>query len=149
MTKSCLATKCSHFSAITRMDVKPPPNWPFPLAIAGVAGLGPEEGGPPPPPPLPHTLPLPLPPGPVGPPPTGPPPLPMPPAESLSQEMIMGPPLCAGCNLRIVDKFYLSAVDSKWHVSCLKCSECGMELESQVSCYERDSAIFCKEDYLR
>ena len=59
------------------------------------------------------------------------------------------PPLCAGCNLRIVDKFYLSAVDSKWHVNCLKCSECGMELESQVSCYERDGLILCKEDYLR
>ena len=44
---------------------------------------------------------------------------------------------------------YLSAVDSKWHVSCLKCSECGMELESQVSCYERDGLILCKEDYLR
>lgn len=58
-------------------------------------------------------------------------------------------PLCFGCNLRIVDKFYLSALDSKWHTSCLKCSECGMELESQVSCYERDGLILCKEDYLR
>ena len=144
-----LATKCSHFSAmITKMD-KPPPNWHFHQTIAGVAGLGSEDGRPPPPPPLPHSLPLSLPPGTVGPTPTGPPPLTIPPAESLSQEMLMGPPLCAGCNLRIVDKFYLSAVDSKWHVSCLKCSECGMELESQVSCYERDSAIFCKEDYLR
>ena len=59
------------------------------------------------------------------------------------------PPLCAGCNLRIVDKFYLSALDSKWHTSCLKCSECGMELESHISCYERDGLILCKEDYFR
>ena len=57
--------------------------------------------------------------------------------------------VCAGCNLRIVDKFYLNALDSKWHTSCLKCSECGMELESQISCYERDGLILCREDYLR
>lgn len=60
-----------------------------------------------------------------------------------------GPPLCAGCHLRIVDKFFLSALDSKWHTSCLKCSECGMELESQISCYERDGLILCKQDYHR
>ncbi len=59
------------------------------------------------------------------------------------------PPLCAGCQLRIVDKYFLSAVDSKWHTNCLKCSDCGMPLESQVSCYERDGLIFCKDDYLR
>ncbi len=58
-------------------------------------------------------------------------------------------PLCAGCRLRIVDKFYLSAVEQKWHASCLKCSECGVELEGQVSCYERNGHIFCKDDYLR
>ena len=57
--------------------------------------------------------------------------------------------VCAGCNLRIMDKFYLNALDSKWHTSCLKCSECGMELESQISCYERDGLILCREDYLR
>jgi len=57
--------------------------------------------------------------------------------------------VCAGCNLRIVDKFYLNALDSKWHTSCLKCSDCGMELESQISCYERDGLILCREDYLR
>lgn len=59
------------------------------------------------------------------------------------------PPLCAGCRLRIVDKFYLSAVERKWHASCLKCAECGVELEGQLSCYERNGHIFCKEDYLR
>ena len=60
-----------------------------------------------------------------------------------------GPPLCAGCHLRIVDKFFLSALNLKWHTSCLKCSECGMELESQISCYERDGLILCKQDYHR
>ena len=59
------------------------------------------------------------------------------------------PPLCAGCRLRIEDKFYLSAVDVKWHSACLKCAECGVELETQSSCFERDGHIYCKEDYRR
>lgn len=59
------------------------------------------------------------------------------------------PPLCAGCSLRIMDKFYLSAMEGKWHTSCLKCSECGVELENQLSCFERDRHIYCKEDYIR
>ena len=58
-------------------------------------------------------------------------------------------PLCAGCRLRIEDKFYLSAVDVKWHSACLKCAECGVELETQSSCFERDGHIYCKEDYRR
>lgn len=59
------------------------------------------------------------------------------------------PPLCAGCRLRIEDKYYLSAVDVKWHSKCLKCAECGVELEQAASCFEKDGLIFCKEDYLR
>ena len=59
------------------------------------------------------------------------------------------PPLCAGCRLRIVDKFYLSAVEAKWHTACLKCAECGGELENQSSCFEKDGQIYCKDDYLR
>ena len=59
------------------------------------------------------------------------------------------PPLCAGCKLRIMDKFYLCAVDAKWHSTCLKCVECGIELEKHMSCFERDRQIFCKEDYVR
>ena len=59
------------------------------------------------------------------------------------------PPLCAGCRLRIVDKYYLCAVESKWHTSCLKCAECGVELENQTSCFERDGQMYCKDDYVR
>ena len=59
------------------------------------------------------------------------------------------PPLCAGCRLRIVDKFYLCAVEAKWHSSCLKCSDCGVELANQLSCFERDGNIYCKDDYIR
>ena len=59
------------------------------------------------------------------------------------------PPLCAGCRLRIIDKFYLCAVEAKWHSQCLKCSDCGVELANQLSCFERDGNIYCKEDYIR
>jgi len=56
-------------------------------------------------------------------------------------------PLCAGCSLRIADRFYLNALEQKWHAACLKCAECGVELDH--SCFERNGNIFCKEDYLR
>ena len=58
-------------------------------------------------------------------------------------------PLCAGCKLRITDKFVLEVVDAKWHSSCLKCVECGVELENQMACFERDRQFFCKEHYVR
>ena len=58
-------------------------------------------------------------------------------------------PLCAGCKLRIMDKFVLEVVDAKWHSTCLKCVECGVELENQMACFERDSQFFCKEHYVR
>jgi len=58
-------------------------------------------------------------------------------------------PLCAGCTLRITDKFYLCAVEQKWHSSCLKCYECGSELENEASCFERAKKIYCRDDYLR
>ena len=70
-------------------------------------------------------------------------------AEVAAAEAAGLPPLCAGCRLRIEDKFYLSAVEAKWHSACLKCAECGVELETQSSCFERDGHIYCKEDYRR
>ena len=59
------------------------------------------------------------------------------------------PILCAGCKLRIMDKFVLEVVDAKWHSTCLKCVECGVVLENHMSCFERDSQYFCKDDYVR
>ena len=50
---------------------------------------------------------------------------------------------------RIVDKFYLCAVERKWHSSCLKCVECGAELENEASCFEKEGHIYCRDDYLR
>ena len=59
------------------------------------------------------------------------------------------PPLCAGCRIRITDKYYLCAVEKKWHAACLKCAECGAELENEASCFEKDGHIYCREDYQR
>ena len=78
----------------------------------------------------------------------------LPPALSCNNNSAMSAsssltPLCAGCRLRILDKFYLCAVDEKWHTACLKCAECGVELEDQKSCFERDGQIYCKDDYVR
>jgi len=58
-------------------------------------------------------------------------------------------PLCAGCRLRIIDKFYLCAVERKWHSACLKCVECGSELENEASCFEKEGHIYCRDDYLK
>ena len=71
------------------------------------------------------------------------------PCNSSMPSLSSPPPLCAGCRLRIVDKYYLCAVEAKWHTACLKCAECGVELENQLSCFERDGQIYCKDDYVR
>ncbi|OTF69339.1 LIM/homeobox protein Lhx9-like protein [Euroglyphus maynei] len=56
---------------------------------------------------------------------------------------------CAGCGSHILDRYYLSAVDQHWHVSCLKCSQCKVNLQAEPSCFSRDGLIFCKSDYYR
>ncbi|XP_035246020.1 LIM/homeobox protein Lhx2-like [Anguilla anguilla] len=57
--------------------------------------------------------------------------------------------LCAGCEGKISDRYYLLAVDKQWHMRCLKCCECKLSLASELSCFSKDSNIFCKEDYYR
>ncbi|XP_014279787.1 protein apterous isoform X1 [Halyomorpha halys] len=57
--------------------------------------------------------------------------------------------VCAGCNHRITDRFYLYAVDLRWHASCLQCSQCRVPLDGEVTCFARDGRIFCKKDYYR
>ncbi|XP_067662093.1 LIM/homeobox protein Lhx9-like [Haliotis asinina] len=59
------------------------------------------------------------------------------------------PGVCAGCGGRIVERYYLLAVDKQWHVSCLKCSDCKFRLDSELTCFARDGLIYCKEDYYR
>ncbi|XP_073945640.1 LIM/homeobox protein Lhx9-like [Choristoneura fumiferana] len=56
---------------------------------------------------------------------------------------------CAGCGSRITDRYYLLALERRWHTPCLRCCECKMPLDSEQRCYARDSNIFCKNDYFR
>uniref|UniRef100_A0A8C0ULP6 LIM zinc-binding domain-containing protein n=1 Tax=Cyanistes caeruleus TaxID=156563 RepID=A0A8C0ULP6_CYACU len=41
--------------------------------------------------------------------------------------------LCAGCGGKISDRYYLLAVDKQWHMRCLKCCECKLNLENLPS----------------
>ncbi|GCC29128.1 hypothetical protein chiPu_0007565 [Chiloscyllium punctatum] len=59
------------------------------------------------------------------------------------------PALCAGCGGKISDRYYLLAVDKQWHMRCLKCCECKLALESELTCFAKDGSIYCKEDYYR
>ena len=58
-------------------------------------------------------------------------------------------PVCAGCQLMIRERHYLSAVDAAWHTTCLVCCVCQMSLDSQPACYVKQSRIYCKHDYFR
>uniref|UniRef100_A0A1A9V9A4 LIM zinc-binding domain-containing protein n=1 Tax=Glossina austeni TaxID=7395 RepID=A0A1A9V9A4_GLOAU len=49
---------------------------------------------------------------------------------------------CAGCGRLIQDRFYLSAVDKRWHVNCLQCYACRQPLDRESSCYSRDALSF-------
>ncbi|XP_076316438.1 LIM/homeobox protein Lhx2-like [Tachypleus tridentatus] len=57
--------------------------------------------------------------------------------------------VCAGCGGKIADRYYLLAVDRQWHVRCLKCCECKLALDSELTCFSRNGNIYCKEDYYR
>lgn len=85
--------------------------------------------------------------------PSGPlaPPLPAPLAQcKMEEEHAVGSNVnCAGCGARICDRFYLLAVDRKWHVTCLQCSQCRQPLDGEVTCFARDGNIYCKKDYYR
>ena len=56
-------------------------------------------------------------------------------------------PICAGCNLPIIDRFILKVLEKPWHSKCLKCSDCDMLLTDK--CYSREGLVFCKEDFSR
>ncbi|XP_013147486.1 PREDICTED: LIM/homeobox protein Lhx9-like [Papilio polytes] len=59
------------------------------------------------------------------------------------------PDECAGCGARIQDRFYLLAVDRQWHGTCLRCCECRLPLDTELTCFSRDGNIYCKDDYYR
>ena len=57
--------------------------------------------------------------------------------------------VCAGCGLKIKDRFYLVAVERTWHQGCLTCTECRRPLDTDTSCFCRQSSIYCRDDYYR
>lgn len=57
--------------------------------------------------------------------------------------------VCHGCRTLIDDRYYLMAVDRSWHLSCLKCFDCGISLEQERTCFARFGQIFCKDDYIK
>ncbi|XP_032240842.1 LIM/homeobox protein Lhx9 isoform X2 [Nematostella vectensis] len=57
--------------------------------------------------------------------------------------------VCAGCGSRILERFYLMAVDQEWHADCLKCSDCELRLDNELTCFSKDGVILCREDYYR
>ena len=59
------------------------------------------------------------------------------------------PTLCGGCGFKIADRFYLVAVDKAWHSECLRCDECRRPLDTALSCFARQSRIYCRDDYYR
>jgi hypothetical protein len=57
---------------------------------------------------------------------------------------------CAGCGMKIADRFLLHSMDRYWHHACLKCSCCQATLvDIGSSCYSRNGFILCKNDYIR
>ena len=70
-------------------------------------------------------------------------------ANHNNMEPVKEPGLCAGCGGKIVDRYFLMAVDKQWHVSCLTCTDCRVQLDSELTCFAKDGRIYCKEDYYR
>ena len=57
--------------------------------------------------------------------------------------------LCAGCGGSIDDRYYLLAADRQWHTECLRCCECKIALDNELTCFAKDGDIYCKEHYFR
>lgn len=57
--------------------------------------------------------------------------------------------VCGGCGFRITDRYYLVAVERAWHSECLRCGECRQPLDTALSCFARQSRIYCRDDYYR
>jgi len=71
-------------------------------------------------------------------------------AERTSVGGAPGPgPVCASCQRVVVDRYYLAALGVAWHVGCLTCQHCQRPLDSQLTCFVRDGAVYCRDDYYR
>uniref|UniRef100_A0A3Q3WUX6 LIM/homeobox protein Lhx9 n=1 Tax=Mola mola TaxID=94237 RepID=A0A3Q3WUX6_MOLML len=69
--------------------------------------------------------------------------------ETLTAVSIPEPMTCAGCGEQLCDRFFLLAAGRVWHSACLRCGQCGCELQTQASLFWRDGNIYCLHDYCR
>lgn len=66
-----------------------------------------------------------------------------------SPAMAGQPSQCAGCGGQIGDRYFLNAADHQWHIQCLRCCDCKLQLDSELTCYSKDGKIYCKDDYFK
>ncbi|XP_060519661.1 protein apterous [Cylas formicarius] len=71
------------------------------------------------------------------------------PPSSCADDSAVGVVVCAGCGTRITDRYYLQAVERRWHATCLQCCQCRNSLDGDITCFSRDGNIYCKKDYYR
>ncbi|CAD6185375.1 unnamed protein product [Caenorhabditis auriculariae] len=57
--------------------------------------------------------------------------------------------VCSSCDLPIQERVLLTVNGRTWHEQCLRCASCSKSLNSQPSCYYKDSNFFCKQCYSR
>ncbi|XP_044733606.1 LIM/homeobox protein Awh [Chrysoperla carnea] len=57
--------------------------------------------------------------------------------------------ICSACSEPIGDKFLLEVSGRSWHVHCLRCSICQLQLDRQPSCFIKDHQVYCKQDYAK
>ncbi|XP_052219473.1 LIM/homeobox protein Lhx9-like isoform X2 [Dreissena polymorpha] len=56
---------------------------------------------------------------------------------------------CAACGCRIDDRYFLMAAEKHWHVHCLTCVDCKLNMDNELTCFVRDGNVYCREDYYR
>jgi hypothetical protein len=56
---------------------------------------------------------------------------------------------CNGCHRFINERYYLLVMDQAWHIECLRCNACKSCLDTQMSCFNKDGLIYCKDDYFK
>ncbi|XP_051899643.1 LIM/homeobox protein Lhx9-like [Pristis pectinata] len=69
--------------------------------------------------------------------------------QGVPPDLALKAAVCAGCGEAIYDRYVVFAVDKPWHSRCLKCCVCDLILGSELTCFSKDGAIYCKDDYYR
>ncbi|KAH7727851.1 ISL LIM homeobox 1, partial [Aphelenchoides avenae] len=60
------------------------------------------------------------------------------------------PSVCSGCYKQISDRFILRVHPNlEFHADCLKCTDCGRQLDERCTAFVRNNKTYCKDDYLR